>query len=170
MQSDKNYATMVRLLWFVGFCGEVPTGVAPRIGGSPEWNRHVLYRAVKLGYLTVFRKDHNHRIVRTLRLTDDGLDYIGAYDAKALSYILAKSHGGTVHTNQIDKTLRNSAVATAIVMAYSSVLDFTSAIALYKNISIRPIKSSPGAQTYSALKRSARYSPCNSVSCFSMQA
>lgn len=120
MQSDKNYATMVRLLWFVGFCGEVPTGVAPRIGGSPEWNRHVLYRAVKLGYLTVFRKEHNHRMVRTLRLTDEGLDYIGAYDAKALSYILAKSHGGTVHTNQIDKTLRNSAVATAIVMAYSA--------------------------------------------------
>lgn len=120
IRSEQNYARMAQILWFVGFCGEMPVSLAVRIDGHPEWNRHVVYRAVELGYLSIYRKKHSRWIVRTLRLTDKGLDYIGTYDSKGLRYILATNHGGVVRRNQIEKTLRCCALATATVMAYSA--------------------------------------------------
>lgn len=41
---------LLELLWFVGYCIEFPTQLAVRIGGGAEWNRRVMYRAIREGY------------------------------------------------------------------------------------------------------------------------
>ena len=79
---------MLELLWFVGYCGEFPSQLASRVGGHPEWNRHVKYRAIKDGLVTVSRDKDRQRIIRSLHLTQEGLDYIGERDPVALSYVL----------------------------------------------------------------------------------
>lgn len=42
---------LLELLWFVGYCIEFPTQLAVRIGGGAEWNRRVMYRAIREGYV-----------------------------------------------------------------------------------------------------------------------
>ena len=48
--------------------------LAERIGGHPEWNRHVKYEAIKKGYVTVYRTKYRQRVIRSLRLTPLGLE------------------------------------------------------------------------------------------------
>ena len=81
---------MLELLWLVGYCVEFPTQLAVRIGGHPEWNRHVMYRAIDMGYVDIARGRSRQRIIRSMRLTPKGLDYISERDPKALAYVLAK--------------------------------------------------------------------------------
>lgn len=52
---------MLELLWFIGYCREFPSQLAERIGGHPEWNRHVKYEAIKKGYVTVYRTKYRQR-------------------------------------------------------------------------------------------------------------
>lgn len=111
---------MVELLWFIGFCGEFPSQLAERIGGHPDWNRHVKYEAIKKDYVTVYREESHQRVIRSLRLTDKGLDYIGSRDPKALAYLWGKANSTNAGHGGIDKTLRLHALATALVMAYNA--------------------------------------------------
>ena len=108
---------MLELLWFVGYCGEFPSQLAIRVGGHPEWNRHVKYRAIEEGYVTVFRGKNRQRVIRSLRLTDKGIDYISERDPEALAYILAKNHGGIITRNNIDKTMRRHSLAIGLLMS-----------------------------------------------------
>lgn len=108
---------MLDLLFLVGYCGEVPTQLALRIGGHPEWNRHVKYQAIKKGYLVVSRYVHRQRVIRSLRLTEKGLDYISERDLYRLAHILARDHAGIVKWNIKEKTLRRHSLAIALVMA-----------------------------------------------------
>ena len=114
------YDRMLEFLWFVGYCGEFPSQLVLRIGGHPEWNRHVKYRAIERGYVTVWKGVYQQRVVRSLRLTDAGLDYIGERDPAALEYILAQPHGGVINRVNLEKTLRLHAVAYGMVMAYNA--------------------------------------------------
>ena len=111
---------MLELLWFVGYCGEMPSQLALRVGGHPEWNRHVKYRAIDEGYLTVFRGKHRQRVIRSLRLTDKGIDYISEKDPAALAYILGKHHGGVVTRNNMEHTLRRHSLAIALLMSFNA--------------------------------------------------
>lgn len=45
---------LLELLWFVGYCIEFPTQLAVRIGGGAEWNRRVMYRAIREGYVRLY--------------------------------------------------------------------------------------------------------------------
>lgn len=49
---------LLELLWFVGYCIEFPTQLAVRIGGGPEWNRRVMYRAIHEGYVKLYRRKY----------------------------------------------------------------------------------------------------------------
>ena len=49
---------LLELLWFVGYCIEFPTQLAVRIGGGAEWNRRVMYRAIREGYVKFYRRKH----------------------------------------------------------------------------------------------------------------
>ena len=53
---------LLELLWFVGYCIEFPTQLAVRIGGGAEWNRRVMYRAIREGYVKLFRKKHQRHV------------------------------------------------------------------------------------------------------------
>lgn len=111
---------MLELLWFVGYCVEFPTKLAVRIGGHPEWNRHVMYRAIEQGYVEVARGRSRQRIIRSMRLTEKGLDYISMGDPKALSYILAKQNENSTAHSSIDKILRQQSLTIALLMAYNA--------------------------------------------------
>ncbi len=115
---------MLELLWFVGYCGEIPTQLANRLGVSREWGRHVMYRAIRDGYLTVWRGKHQQRVIRSLRLTESGLDYVGERAPEALGHILAKSHGGIITRNNLTRTLRRHSIATGLLMAINAGASF----------------------------------------------
>ena len=60
---------LLELLWFVGYCIEFPTQLAVRIGGGAEWNRRVMYRAIREGYVRLYRKKHKRHVIRSMSLT-----------------------------------------------------------------------------------------------------
>ena len=97
---------MLELLWLVGYCVEFPTQLAVRIGGHPEWNRHVMYRAIDMGYVDIARGRSRQRIIRSMRLTPKGLDYISERDPKALAYVLAKQDEHPTGHSSTEKILR----------------------------------------------------------------
>lgn len=111
---------LLEFLWFVGYCIEFPSQLAVRIGGHPEWNRHVMYRAIELGYVVVNRCTYRGRILRSLRLTSKGIDYIAIADPNSLTYIYAKRDQMPAGHLSAEKIMRYHALAYALVMAYNS--------------------------------------------------
>lgn len=111
---------MLELLWFVGYCMEFPTQLAIRIGGHPEWNRHVMYRAINEGHVEVARGRSRQRIIRSMRLTPKGMDYISDRDPKALAYILAKQDEQPTAHSSTEKVLRQHSLTIALMMAYNA--------------------------------------------------
>lgn len=99
-QSDDR---MLELLWFVGYCVDFPAQLADRIDGHWEWNRHVKYRAIKSGYLSVHRDVYQQRVIRSLRLTPAGLEYIGQRDPKAQVHIMARQDLNVGNRNATDR-------------------------------------------------------------------
>ena len=65
------------LLVFVGYCGEVPVSLVRKMDGYYDYNRRVVTRLVREGYLKErkFRAEQRH-IVRSLSLTEAGLRQI----------------------------------------------------------------------------------------------
>lgn len=110
---------MVRLLWYVGYCGDFPAQLASRIEGHPEWNRHVMYAGLKKGYLVLYRVKYRDRIVRSLRITEDGLHYLASKDPGGYNTVLAhKSVMQATHlSNAPERILRRHAEAISLVMA-----------------------------------------------------
>lgn len=113
---------MLELLWFIGYCGEFPSQLAVRVGGHPEWNRHLKYEAIKKEYVTVFRGEYQERTIRSLRLTDKGIDYISHADPRSLVYVLIKNdeHMKSLKHVGIEKIVRRHAAATALIMAHNA--------------------------------------------------
>ena len=120
-QSDDR---MLELLWFVGYCVDFPAQLADRIDGHWEWNRHVKYRAIKSGYLSVHRDVYQQRVIRSLRLTPAGLEYIGQRDPKAQVHIMARQDLNVGNRNATDRIMRRHAQATALLMAYHAGAKF----------------------------------------------
>lgn len=109
---------MAELLWLVGYCGDFPTQLASRIGGHPEWNRHVMYRAIKQGYLSVWRGKYHQRIVRSLRITESGLDYVGSRNHSALALVLAQIDAKASGSHpSVERVVRAHSLAYGLVMA-----------------------------------------------------
>jgi hypothetical protein len=110
---------MARLLWYVGYCGDFPAQLASRIEGHPEWNRHVMYAGLKKGYLVLYRVKYRDRIVRSLRITEDGLHYLASKDPGGYNTVLAhKSVMQATHlSNAPERILRRHAEAISLVMA-----------------------------------------------------
>lgn len=65
------------LLVFVGYCGEVPVSLVRKMDGYYDYNRRVVTKLVKEGYLKERKfQTENRHIVRSLSLTEDGLKQI----------------------------------------------------------------------------------------------
>lgn len=149
---------MLELLWFVGYCGEFPSQMASRIGGHPEWNRHLKYRAIKDGYVKVFCGDYKERRIRSLRLTDKGIDYIGARDLMALNYVLPKNteHQKAMQHIGIEKIARRHSEAIALLMAHNAgaifLPDKKPSLLLHSYVPEQSVKIDPDAVYYYSAK------------------
>ena len=109
---------LLELLWFVGYCIEFPAQLAVRIGGGAEWNRRVMYRAIREGYVKLFRKKHHRHVIRSLSLTEKGFDYVAQGDPEAWAMIHSRiSNSDPVYHAWIEKILRLHAIAIGTVMA-----------------------------------------------------
>ena len=81
---------LFQLLCYVGYSIEFPKFLASRIGGHPDWCRHVMYRAIKEEYVSVFRKKTAKRVVTSLRITEKGLNYMAVRSPDVYMMILAR--------------------------------------------------------------------------------
>lgn len=117
---------LLELLWFVGYCIEFPTQLAMRIGGGPEWNRRVMYRAIHEGYVKLYRRKYKRHVVRSMSLTEKGFDYVAQRDPDALSMIYSRlNRSERVYPSWVDKILRLHAVAIGTVMAHAAGAEIT---------------------------------------------
>ena len=70
----KNGCMAVKMMEFVGLCGEVPMSLVRKLPGYYDYNRRLVTRLVREGYLRERRmKGYRRRIVRSLSLTETGL-------------------------------------------------------------------------------------------------
>lgn len=109
---------MLDLLWWVGYCGDFPVCLAKRINGHEEWNRHVMYETIRKGYLEVYRAGKKRqRVIRSLRITESGLDYVGERDADRYNLILARQALLAREHMNPNKLQRSHAIAHGLIMA-----------------------------------------------------
>ncbi len=119
MKTEKS-DRMLELLCFVAYCGDFPTRLAKRIGGHPDWTRHVMYDAVRNGYV-IRRSWRNNRKVHTLlRITDKGLEYIAKRDPENAAMLIARHKNEPRVHMDVEKAARAYAVAAGLVMAYKA--------------------------------------------------
>ena len=112
---------LLELLWFVGYCIEFPTQLAVRIGGGAEWNRRVMYRAIREGYVKLYRRKHKRHVIRSLSLTQQGFDYVAQSDPEAVAMIYSRiNRSERVYPSKVDKILRLHAIAVGTVMAHAA--------------------------------------------------
>ena len=65
----KNGCMAVKLLDFIGLCGEVPVSLVRMLPGYYDYNRRMVTALIREGYM----KGYYRRIVRSLSLTEFGL-------------------------------------------------------------------------------------------------
>lgn len=112
---------LLELLILIGYSVEFPTTLAKRIGGHEEWNRHVMYRAVNEGYVELHRKEDKRLVIRSLRLTEKGLDYIAERDPESMATVYARTDSiPPAYSSQIEKLRRLHSIAVGLVMAKSA--------------------------------------------------
>ena len=103
----KNGCMAVKLMEFVGLCGEVPVPLVRKLPGYYDYNRRLVTRLVQEGYLKERRmKGYRRRIVRSLSLTEAGLGQLQRVSPgqaqRVRAHVLAPENG---HGNW-KKTLR----------------------------------------------------------------
>ena len=103
----KNGCMAVKLMEFVGLCGEVPVSLVRKLPGYYDYNRRLVTRLVQEGYLKERRmKGYRRRIVRSLSLTEAGLGQLQrvspGWAQRIRAHLLAPENG---HGNW-KKTLR----------------------------------------------------------------
>lgn len=131
---------LLELLWFVGYCIEFPTQLAVRIGGGAEWNRRVMYRAIREGYVKCYRRKHKRHVIRSLSLTQKGFDYVAQSDPEAVAMIYSRINcSERVYPSKVDKILRLHAIAVGTVMAHAADAEIL--------ISQKPSLMSPAKRT-----------------------
>ena len=139
MMTCKN-DRLLELLWFVGYCIEFPTQLAVRIGGGAEWNRRVMYRAIREGYVKFYRRKHKRHVIRSLSLTQKGFDYVAQSDPEAVAMIYSRINcSERVYPSKVDKILRLHAIAVGTVMAHAADAEIL--------ISQKPSLMSPAKRT-----------------------
>lgn len=107
---------LLEFLWFVGYCGEFPARLGSRVAGSEGWTRHVMYRAVREDLVRVHREMHDRRVIRSLRLTPQGLRYIGERDPASLS-LFPRDRAGSAQSGYVADL---HAHAAALVMSHNA--------------------------------------------------
>jgi hypothetical protein len=107
---------MLELLWLVAYSGGFPTQMAQRIGGHPEWNRHVMYRAIRKEYVERRCWTYRKKTIRLLQITDKGMEYIATRDPENAALLLSMRERYRLHLDA-KKASRANSVAVGLVMA-----------------------------------------------------
>lgn len=121
---------LLELLWFVGYCIEFPTQLAVRIGGGAEWNRRVMYRAIREGYVKLFRRKHKRHVIRSLSLTQKGYDYVAQRDPEAVAMIYSRVNSSERVYHKRKATMRQ-ATKQMEVSVMEKVCDFLKSAGVY---------------------------------------
>ncbi len=109
---------MLDLLVLVGYSVAFPVTLAKRLSGHEQYDRCVMYRAIREGYVFLTRREGKRQVIRSLMLTEKGEDYIGARDPDALVMIYGRmGMAPQIFPSREAKVLRLHAIATGLVMA-----------------------------------------------------
>ena len=109
---------LLDLLILVGYSVAFPVTLAKRLSGHDQYDRCVMYRAIREGYVRLMRKEGKRQVIRSLLLTEKGEEYIAARDSGALAMIWGRmSMAPQVFPSREAKVLRLHAIATGLVMA-----------------------------------------------------
>ena len=109
---------LLDLLILVGYSIAFPVKLAKRISGHEQYDRCVMYRAIREEYVTLLRKEGKRQVIRSLQLTEKGLDYIACRDPEALVLIYGRTDAvPKVYPSQESRLLRLHAIATGLVMS-----------------------------------------------------
>lgn len=109
---------MLDLLVLVGYSVAFPVKLAKRLSGHEQYDRCVMYRAIREGYVLLMRKEGKRQVIRSLLLTEKGEDYIAARDIDALVMIYGRmGRAPKVFPSREARILRLHAIATGLVMA-----------------------------------------------------
>ena len=109
---------MLDLLVLVGYSVAFPVKLAKRLSGHEQYDRCVMYRAIREGYVLLMRREGKRQVIRSLLLTEKGEDYIAARDTDALAMIWGRMGlAPKVFPSREAKVLRLHAIATGLVMA-----------------------------------------------------
>ena len=114
----KKVDRMLDLLVLVGYSVAFPVKLTKRLSGHEQYDRYVMYRAIREGYVLLMRREGKRQVIRSLLLTEKGEDYIAARDIDALVMIYGRmGRAPKVFPSREAKILRLHAIATGLVMA-----------------------------------------------------
>lgn len=103
----RNGDMTVKLLDFVGLCGEVPVSLIRKLLGYYDYNRRVVTALVREGYLKERRMKGYHRgVVRSLSLTEAGLRQLRQISPKRAQRVSAHALAPENGHENWKKTLR----------------------------------------------------------------
>lgn len=109
---------LLDLLILVGYSISFPAALAKRLSGHEQYDRNVMYRAIRKGYVVLIRRESKRQVIRSLQLTEKGEDYIAERDPSALAMIYGrKDMVPQIFPSREAKILRLHAIATGLVMA-----------------------------------------------------
>lgn len=109
---------LLDLLILVGYSISFPATLAKRLSGHEQYDRAVMYRAIREGYVVLIRREGKRQVIRSLQLTDKGEEYIAERDPRALTMIHSRMDmAPQVFPSREAKILRLHAIATGLVMA-----------------------------------------------------
>ena len=86
----KKVDRMLDLLVLVGYSVAFPVKLAKRLSGHEQYDRCVMYRAIREGYVLLMRREGKRQVIRSLQLTEKGLDYIACLDPEAVALIYGR--------------------------------------------------------------------------------
>ena len=109
---------LLDLLILVGHSVAFPVNLAKRLSGHEQYDRCVMYRAIREGYVRLMRKEVKRQVIRSLMLTEKGEEYIASRNTDALAMIWGRmGMAPQIFPSREAKVLRLHAIATGLVMA-----------------------------------------------------
>ena len=116
-----NEKRLLKLLILVGYSVAFPVYLAQRIGGHPEYNRHVVYQAIRENYVKLQKWHENLYVIKSLQLTQKGYDYIAQRDSGALAMIYGRLGSmPPLYPSMHDRIIRLHSIAAGMIIAMNT--------------------------------------------------
>ena len=111
----------LKLLLWVGCCGEFPMSLLVRYPGYYDYNRRIVTSLVREGYLKERKfRDYDNHVVRSLSLTKKGIEHIQAESPAHAELILSHELSPASGQGDWKKTLRLHRSAACFLAAHQA--------------------------------------------------